>query len=558
MLATLGLTCACAWPAAAQLPPPTCRGNLPTILGTPGNDTITGTPARDVIYADAGDDTVLGVGAGDVICGGTGNDILSGGGGNDRINGDDGADFIGGDRGNDRADGGAGDGDRLRGGLGDDQFSGGPGHLDDVAGDLGIDVVGGGDGDFDIVRGDSGADTMTGGPGIGDIASFATASPDSATGRGVTASLATGTASGDGNDTVAEFEDLEGSAFADTLSGDGADNRIAGGPGDDRLDGGGGIDSAFGGPGSDRCVAFASQSSCGDRQMLPDAAIAQVVPSLAGGSGVVVTGATAADRLTVSLQRNGNVLVRSEEGPIAPRKGCTARARARRTVDCVPLSPVRYVVVVLGPGDDRLVLGPGRPLPGSVRAAGGSGDDVIRGGAEDDSLEASDGSDRLFGGGGSDGLLGGVPGPDLLGGQRGDDLLIAATPCVGGRLIGNAGDDNASFARTPPHPGTVMRASLEAGVASIPEQRGCETVGLDASLEDLEGTFGPDILIGDDGDNNFFGQPGADEFFGLAGNDVVNARDGRIDRVIDCGPGEGDVAVPDADDPAPQNCESLR
>jgi hypothetical protein len=81
-------------------------------------------------------------------------------------------------------------------------------------------------------------------------------------------------------------------------------------------------------------------------------------------------------------------------------------------------------------------------------------------------------------------------------------------------------------------------------------------VALDASVEDLEGTFGKDILIGDAGDNGFFGQPGADEFYGLDGNDVLNAADNQADLVIDCGPGDADTANVDANDPAPVNCET--
>ena len=546
-----GAALALAWPALAQ-EPLLCRGNPPTIVGTPGPDRLVGTPARDVIYADAGDDVVSGEATGDVICGGLGNDKVGGGGGNDRISGEDGSDVIGGDRGNDRLDGGPGDADRVSGGLGDDEVNGGPGNGDESLGDLGIDEVTGGEGDFDLVRGDYGADAMKGGPGVGDIASFATAVPDK-TGPSVTASLATGVATGDGRDTMAEFEDLEGSAYGDVLSGDGAGNRIAGGPGDDRLDGGGGTDTAFAGPGSDRCTGFATELSCGDRGRAPIRTVVQIVPSLGGGSGLVVTGAAGRDRLSVALKADGRFLVRSSVDPLAPRKACEAVSASRRTIVCQPLPPIRYAVVELGAGDDKLVLGARLLLAGAVRVGGGAGDDVVRGGPEDDLLQAADGADRLLGGAGADGLLGGAD-ADVLIGQAGDDLLAAGGPCGGGRLIGNNGDDNASFARTS-DPRGVMQASLESGQAFLQGAADCDGTGLDASIEDLEGTFGRDILIGDAGDNGFFGQPGADEFYGRSGNDVVNARDGRVDRVIDCGAGDADVAVVDPDDPATIGCE---
>jgi Ca2+-binding RTX toxin-like protein len=506
-----------------------------------------------VISADDGDDVISGEATGDVICGGLGNDRIGGGGGNDRISGEEGTDVIGGDRGNDHLDGGDGDGDRVSGGLGDDDVNGGPGNGDEAVGDLGTDDVTGGDGDGDLVRGDYGADKMSGGAGLGDIASFATAIPDR-TGPSVTASLASGVASGDGRDTLAEFEDLEGSAYDDVLSGDGGDNAIAGGPGNDTLDGGGGTDVAYGGQGSDTCTGFATEFTCGEAGRSPKGTSAQIAPSLAGGSGLVVTGTSGADTLSVSLKADGRFLVRSADAALGPRKGCSAVSPSKRTLVCQPLAPARYLLVELGGGDDRLTLGDRLVLIGAVRVGGGTGDDVVRGGEEDDLFQAAAGDDRLFGGAGSDGLLGEAD-ADALVGQTGDDLLAAGGPCGGGRLVGNAGDDNASFARTQ-NPQGVMQASLEAGTAFIRGSTDCKRTTIDASVEDLEGSFGDDVLIGDAGDNSFFGQPGADEFYGLDGNDILGARDGQADKVIDCGPGDADTAVLDDVDPAPLGCES--
>src|SRR3954451_24584901 len=439
VVAGFGLSAAGHWPAAGA-EPPTCNGQVATIVGTTGPDRIVGTPARDVINADAGDDVVSGEGTGDVICGGVGNDTIGADGGNDRMFGDEDTDTLGGDRGNDRLFGGDGDGDRLRGGLGDDTEDGGPGNGDEVAGDLGIDTVNGGDGDGDLGRGDSGADTMIGGPGAGDIASFATASArayarvsrvgsNGAAAVGVTASLATGIANGDGRDRLSEFEDLEGSPFDDVLKGDDFDNRISGGPGDDDLDGGGGTNGALGGPGSDVCASFATTSSCGPGPTPPESAQAQVVPSLAGGGGLVVTGSRARDRLTISVQPDGTFLVQSKDVPIALGPGCTALAPSHLSLSCDTGAPVRYLLVDAGGGGDRLKLGPGLLLPSTVRVAAGAGDDVVRAGDEDDLIEAGSGDDKLFGGPGSDGFLAGS-GAATIDGQAGDDLLIAGGPCV--------------------------------------------------------------------------------------------------------------------------------
>ncbi|MGH2636373.1 MAG: hypothetical protein ACRDHU_09565, partial [Actinomycetota bacterium] len=64
----------------------------------------------------------------------------------------------------------------------------------------------------------------------------------SAAAAAVTVDLASGTATGQGLDAVAECENIAGSALADTLTGDAGANRIAPGLGDDTVDGGEGID----------------------------------------------------------------------------------------------------------------------------------------------------------------------------------------------------------------------------------------------------------------------------------------------------------------------------
>ena len=90
-----------------------------------------------------------------------------------------------------------------------------------------------------------GNDTIDGGAGI-DSLNFRNAT------GGVTASLLTGTSSGaDGNDSFTNIEDLRGSEFADTLTGDANNNRLQGRNGDDVLDGGAGNDSLHGGYGND-------------------------------------------------------------------------------------------------------------------------------------------------------------------------------------------------------------------------------------------------------------------------------------------------------------------
>ncbi len=109
-----------------------------------------------------------------------------------------------------------------------------------------------GDANANIIEGGLGNDTLSGGAGD-DTASYAGST------AGVAVSLAQqGTAQntgGAGTDTLAEFENLQGSAFNDTLSGDATANTVSGGAGDDTLatggNAGGTVDLLDGGTGSD-------------------------------------------------------------------------------------------------------------------------------------------------------------------------------------------------------------------------------------------------------------------------------------------------------------------
>ena len=113
-------------PAAPPAPPPTCRSEQATIVGTNGADQITGTPGANVIVALGGNDQVSGLAGNDLICGGKGNDTLKGGAGNDQLSGQKGNDKLYGQKGNDKLSGKAGN-DTLKGGAGKDILKGGAG-----------------------------------------------------------------------------------------------------------------------------------------------------------------------------------------------------------------------------------------------------------------------------------------------------------------------------------------------------------------------------------------------------------------------------------------------
>jgi Ca2+-binding RTX toxin-like protein len=544
---TIALGLALIGPALAATAPagsdeaPRCLGEVATIVGTTGDDVLRGTEEPDVIWAGPGDDTIHGGRGNDLICGGAGDDVIWGGRGNDRVN----------------AGGGE---DRVYGGLGDDKLNGGPGDRDEVGGGLGIDLVSGGPGDEDLVHGDYGWDRMDGGPGRGDIASFAT-NVAGGRGAGVWASLKAGKARGDGRDKLFRFDGIQGSAFADTLIGDKGANLLDGGPGDDDIrGGGGGRDTLIGGQGSDRCKGGPTRSSCG-RERAPNAsAYVEIVGAPGGGGGLAFVGGDGRDAITVAFDEAAGAFSLTAAKGIALGEGCTRPGADPTRAVCDPAGAARWLMADLGPGNDRVRLEGSFAGVGQIRLAGGLGDDVLRGSPEDDLIEAGRGADRLYGGAGEDGLIGGLPGPTYIYGGADGDLLAAGGGCAGGAIVGGGGRDNASFAETQGHPG-LLYISLRHHKAWIDEVRRCRPVRLHRSIEDIEGSFDWDVLIGDGGDNNLLGQPGRDRFYGGGGNDVIDARDGGRDFVIQCARGGGRTegrALVDRSDPAPRGCAKTK
>ncbi|MFT3865601.1 MAG: calcium-binding protein [Solirubrobacterales bacterium] len=540
---------------------PMCDGHRATIVGTSGDDVIHGTDKADVIWGGPGNDKIYGGLGNDIICGGAGDDLIHGG------------------RGNDWIEGGAGT-DRVFGDLGDDHVSGGGGNQDEVSGGLGIDTVNGGPGNEDIVRGDYGYDRMDGGPGKGDIASFSTAVAGKK-GSGVWVSLPKHRAIGDGHDRLFRFESIEGSAFHDTLIGNKHSNVIIGGPGNDTIIGGGGRDELDGGQGDDSCRGGPVRVSCGKEAAPVGSAYVTLDADPAGGGGLQIVGGAGRDDLVVSYaeseakeeenRENDSGEVKAGEAEttsgefvveakaaLAAGEGCARAVGDPKKVTCPTLGPARWLMADLGPGNDELRVEGSLEMVDFVRINGGDGDDVIHGGPEEDLIESGPGSDHIYGGDGSDGLIGGLPGPTYLYGEGGGDLLAAGGGCAGGALDGGPGEDDASFAETQAHPGTLY-ISLEAGWAWIDAVKHCDKVRLPRSDEDIEGSFDNDVLIGDSGPNVMLGQPGVDSFFGRGGKDVIVAADGVKDWYIQCGDkghSEG-TAIVDSIDPEPKDCAKV-
>jgi Ca2+-binding RTX toxin-like protein len=128
--------------------------------------------------------------------------------------------------------GGSG-GDSITGGLGDDTLEGGGGN-DTLLGGAGHNLLIGGGGDDSLASGDA-TSTFNGGAGI-DTVDFSA--------RSAAVHIDLGAPPGPGGDTLINVEQIIGSSWNDTVTGDAAANTLMGGAGDDVLDGAGSVDTA--------------------------------------------------------------------------------------------------------------------------------------------------------------------------------------------------------------------------------------------------------------------------------------------------------------------------
>ena len=212
------------------------------IIAAGGDDWVKGDAGNDTVSAGAGNDSVESGDGEDIVDGGAGADTIQGGGGDDRLAGGEAADELWGGAGDDRLAGGEA-ADRLFGDAGNDTLAGeagaddlyGGGGNDSLVGDAGSDSLDGGSGD-DLLVGGAGNDTLIGDDGT-DTVDF------SAAARSVSVSLEAFSAYGDGADRLYGIENVIGSAYADQLWGNSANNILTGGGGADMLVSGQGRDT---------------------------------------------------------------------------------------------------------------------------------------------------------------------------------------------------------------------------------------------------------------------------------------------------------------------------
>ncbi len=396
----------------------------------------------------------------------------------------------------------------VHGGSGDDRFVSGP------AGDI-----------FD---GGDGSDTV-------DYGAYASA---------VTVNLVTGL--GAGGDQLSNVENVIGTAFADSLTGDGGANVLDGGAGADTLDGGAGSDTASyadagsavtvslgasgaqntGGGGVDTLTSIENLTGSGFNDVLTGDSGANVLDG--GGDDDLMDGGAGVDTASYASAGAGVIVNLAVAGP-------------QNTLGSGTDTLISIENLTGSPFDDFLMAG----AAGSV-LVGGGGVDFLIGGNGDDVFDGRGGTDTAsytlaatgvsvdmgFVGGqatgaGTDTLIGihtvagssfadqftaaatgsamvGSGGNDLLIGGEGNDILA-----------GGLGVDTASYAGAS----SGVHVSLLTTAAQNTIGAGTDTL---TSIEKIFGSAFADVLTANSTGPTLNGGNGGDDLIGGPGNDLLN------------------------------------
>ncbi|NJO55091.1 MAG: cadherin-like domain-containing protein, partial [Rhodospirillales bacterium] len=383
------------------------------------------------------------------------------------------------------------------------------------------DIVNGGGGNDSLIGG-AGADTLIGGAGI-DTAIYSTS------GAGVTVNLATGHGSGGDaeGDTLSGIEQVIGSGYDDTLTGDDGNNAFLGGAGNDTVAGGGGNDMIYADAGADTLVG-----GTGIDQVTYASSASAVIVNLATGTGS--GGDAEGDTLSGIEQVIGSAYddtLIGDDGDNAFQGGGGSDTVNGGGGNDIILGDAGADMLIGGAGIDQVTYASSASavtvtLDGSVCSGGDaegdtlSGIEQVIGSAFGDMLTGDDGDNAFLGGAGNDTVNGGG-GSDWLLGDAGNDNLIGDAGAD--TLIGGAGIDTAVYSTS----GAGVAVNLATGRGSGGDAEG-DTL---SEIEQVIGSGYDDTLTGDDGNNAFLGGAGNDTINGGGGNDVIYA-DAGADTLV--------------------------
>jgi len=606
------------------------QGFINPSTATSGNDLLKGTTGNDSINALAGNDTIFAFAGNDSLTGGLGNDSIDGGDGDDTyvfasgFGTDTIVDASGSDKldfsayttnltlslaGTSVSDGsntvnwtvntienittGSGN-DALTGNALNNSLSGGDG-TDSFIGSDGNDSINGGNGTDTLSYGDTSIkyatnNTVAHNGYLDTLSSVETLQAGLATNdqilatnntTAVTVNLTTGSISGgNGSATsISGFENIQGSAFNDSLTGnssanlleglagndsilgldgddslfgtDGADT-LDGGSGNDALDGGNDNDSLLGGIGDDSLTGASGNDVLkgGDGNdgylAFSKTSGADTINDSSGTDFAVFAGAKTTDATFSALDSDSNgmlddlkidfgsgnsVLIQNyfsnDNGDI----GNTASGAGY--IESLKFDDAPNLAVA----DIKALLSQKTGNSGADTLSGSEADDTLSGGSGNDSLTAYGGSDILYGGDGTDTLdagngddtLSGDAGNDSLIGGDGDDFYAFGEGFGTDTIVDTLGTNTISFSSALSGASSpATSSSVSVNLSTKTATSGANSVTWTGStITNIAGGNGSDALIGDSNDNSITDDLGNDSITGGAGNDDLSGGTGN-------------------------------
>jgi Ca2+-binding RTX toxin-like protein len=328
----------------------------------------------------------------------------------------------------------------------------------------------------DLLVGTLGNDTINGGAD-NDTASFINAFSNTA--AGVTVDLNTQGVSQNtiaaGTDTLTGIENLIGSQYADTLTGDGNDNLLEGGLGNDTIVGGGGLDTAsYAGASAGVTVSLALQGAAQNTVNAGSDTLSGMWNLLGSAFNDTLTGDANGNRIRGGAGDdilNPGANPGSFAGPIDVLEGGqgsdTASFAGYATGVTVSMTPFGFGDA--STGGNQIAL-----FESIENVTGSSNADVINGNGDDNIIE----------------------------GGLGDDVMD-----------GGLGNDTVRF---------TGATAITLNLATLTPQAtgyGTDTI---INFENVRTGSGGDSITGDGNDNIFFDGGGNDTYDGAGGNDTIN------------------------------------
>ena len=518
-------------------------------------ENLKGSTSGDALTGDKNSNILLGLDGDDLLLGGAGADILDGGADTDT------ASYAGSTKGVlVSLEGGGGVGGDANGDIliGIENLIGSS-LADTFKGDDKANKLDGAAGN-DLLIGGKGADTLEGGLGI-DTADYSLSDKAVTVDLSNNANNAGGHAAGD---ELSNVENVIGTEFSDTLTGDGLANQLEGREGNDDLDGGAGNDILIGGSGQDALVAGSGNDTLKGDEGNDDfdlGANLNAADKIDGGVGTdeltlsgdysagVVFGATTVVNIESIIVQDGgsyNLKLANITNALELAVDGTALTGSNALILDGSLETANSLIATGGAGNDALIGG-----GGTDTLDGGEGDDTLNGGANSDVLKGGAGADSMTGGLGIDIVsyetsaegvtvdlsnnannAGGDAAGDklslvenLLGSEHDDNLTgdVNANVLEGGKgadtMAGGSGIDTASYAGSD--------AGVTVDLANSANNAGGDAAGdVLSGFENLIGSAQDDDLRGDNGNNRIDGGSGFDTLTAGAGNDTLLGGDG--------------------------------